>query len=74
VSAFGDLELIEREREAMLANFIRRFKENDRILRKDAVRLSRDAASQQTTNWAAAIFWAVVIILAILVYHFAGQK
>jgi len=58
----------------MLADFIRRFKENDRMLREEAVRISGDATSQRTTNWGAAIFWAIVIILAILIHHFVSQK
>jgi hypothetical protein len=58
----------------MLANFIRRFKENDRVLRAEAVRVSRDAASQQRTNWRNIIFWILVITVAVVIYHFIGQK
>jgi len=57
----------------MLTNFIRRFKENDRILKQEVVRASGDTA-QRTTNWRAAGFWALVVAAAILLYIFIGRK
>jgi len=57
----------------MLTKFIRRFKENDTILKQEVIRASGDT-TQRTTNWRAAGFWALVVAAAILLYIFIGRK
>ena len=57
----------------MLANFIRRFKENDKALKQELVRLSGDA-TQRATNWGVLVFWVFVVAAAILLYVFVGEN
>ena len=57
----------------MLTKFIRRFKENDTILKQEVIRASGDT-TQLTTNWRTVVLWAFVVAAAILLYVFAGQK
>lgn len=57
----------------MLTNFIRRFKENDKTLKQEVIRVSGDA-TRRTTNWYAVVFWALVIAGGIFLYLSVGHK
>jgi hypothetical protein len=51
----------------MLTSLIRRFKENDKSLKQEAVGISSRTADH-TTNWRALIFWVFVIVAGGLIY------
>lgn len=57
----------------MLKNFIRRYHENDAILKKEVLRTSERNQKPQT-NWFAVTFWIGTAIAATLLYFFIQHK